>query len=527
MHDVAPDEERAAHDKVDRMEYHVRKLQKEVGAHGNRPPQEERICMQSAGFWRTIILSSLGKTLFPYSQYIRRLNLGNLEELLTDSNFPARISENFFQGELAQFDNGLGVLDTINRIGEAITKQTPLLEELTGKIRGRELFQWIRRLPRLTHLKLCLGEALLNHACCINRYCPSFERLDLWDWDYRSVNLNREVLPLDFNLAAFLNLLRPQSLESFGAFNNHYVGTNSFQALSASHGKSLVELRLNNLPSLTIQELWLLKDCTNLVSLSLAGRALCVIPVQIFHWGALLKTVAWLKECKKLRILSVTNMLSAHALTAPILLENDIHLISLEYQGGDGFPESEMFYKALPNCTSLQYLDLKEDNEMKEEEADRVVESLSKLVNLTDLCLGEESYLLTDRQVARLARSLPKLKNWSTDGYELTDAIWSPLASLRSLRRVHLGVYSNFTAYGMLDFLEKLGPGNKGLVITVMYEDPDNSGFSLRVQELIREEIAKKVEGSFCPGRTTELDSDDITIEFDSDESESESDQTL
>lgn len=36
MHDVAPDEERAAHDKVDRMEYHVRKLQKEVGAMGKR-----------------------------------------------------------------------------------------------------------------------------------------------------------------------------------------------------------------------------------------------------------------------------------------------------------------------------------------------------------------------------------------------------------------------------------------------------------------------------------------------------------
>lgn len=343
---------------------------------------------------------------------------------------------------------------------------------------------------------------------------PFIQKTGFWDWyssvllhfprwvikltshrDYCFVDPNREVLPLGFNLAAFLNLLRPQSLESFGAFHNHYVGTNSFQALSSSDGKSLVELRLNNLPAPTIQELWLLKDCTNLVSLSLAGRALCVIPVQIFHWNALPKTVAWLKECKKLRILSVTNVLSAHALTALILLENDIHLISLEYKGGDGFPESEMFYKALPNCTSLQYLDLKEDNEMKEEEADRVVESLSKLVNPTDLCLGEESYLLNDRQVARLARSLPKFENWSTGGYKLTDAIWSPLAFLRSLRRVNLGIYSNFTAYGILDFLEKLGPGNKGMVLTVMYEDPDpdDSGYSLQVHELIREEIAKKV----------------------------------
>lgn len=352
-----------------------------------------------------------------------------------------------------------------------------------------------------------------------------------------------------FQSSSFSQSVTPTVTRVIGAFHNHYVGTNSFQALSSSHGKSLVELRLNNLPAPTIQELWLLKDCTNLVSLSLAGRALCVIPVQIFHWNALLKTVAWLKECKKLRILSVTNVLSAHALTALILLENDIHLISLEYKGGDGFLESEMFYKALSNCTSLQYLDLKEDNEMKEEEADRVVESLSKLVNLTDLCLGEESYLLNDRQVARLARSLPKLENWSTGGYKLTDAIWSPLASLRSLRRVNLGIYSNFTAYGILDFLEKLGPGNKGLLLTVMYEDPDpdDSGYSLQVQELIREQIAKNLKEVFVfsvargnywhdrrnssatlthlgPGRTTELDSDELTIEFDSDESESESD---
>lgn len=36
-----------------------------------------------ARLWRTIILSSLGKTLYPYSQYIRTLNLQDLKELLT------------------------------------------------------------------------------------------------------------------------------------------------------------------------------------------------------------------------------------------------------------------------------------------------------------------------------------------------------------------------------------------------------------------------------------------------------------
>lgn len=35
--------------------------------------------------WRTILLSSLGKTMYPYSQYIQTLNLRDLEYLLTES----------------------------------------------------------------------------------------------------------------------------------------------------------------------------------------------------------------------------------------------------------------------------------------------------------------------------------------------------------------------------------------------------------------------------------------------------------
>lgn len=38
--------------------------------------------LKCVSLWRTIILSSLGKTLYPYSQYIRTLNLRDLEELL-------------------------------------------------------------------------------------------------------------------------------------------------------------------------------------------------------------------------------------------------------------------------------------------------------------------------------------------------------------------------------------------------------------------------------------------------------------
>lgn len=50
-------------------------------------PQDERVFEKWATLWRLIILSSLGKTLYPYSQYIRTLNLGDLKQLITDSEY--------------------------------------------------------------------------------------------------------------------------------------------------------------------------------------------------------------------------------------------------------------------------------------------------------------------------------------------------------------------------------------------------------------------------------------------------------
>lgn len=48
------------------------------------PVNKEEILMRRAGLWRTIILSSLGKTLYPYCLYFRALDLESLECLLID-----------------------------------------------------------------------------------------------------------------------------------------------------------------------------------------------------------------------------------------------------------------------------------------------------------------------------------------------------------------------------------------------------------------------------------------------------------
>lgn len=47
----------------------------------------EKNLMKSSVRWRTIILSSLGRTIFPYSHYIRTFDLGKLQQLLSDFEF--------------------------------------------------------------------------------------------------------------------------------------------------------------------------------------------------------------------------------------------------------------------------------------------------------------------------------------------------------------------------------------------------------------------------------------------------------
>lgn len=216
----------------------------------------------------------------------------------------------------------------------------------------------------------------------------------------------------DQDLAAFLNELRPQSLESFKTCPYERFGPQSLQALSC-HGESLVELELRILGLGTIPTVSLLNDCTNLVSLLLAGDKFTKI-----HLGG-------------------------------------------SYRDDFAFAETVG--------------------------ADILVDSLSKLVNLTTLRLINLWYKFTDRHIVRLASSLPKLETWSTDGYELTDAIWDAVVSLESLQRLQLGELARFTADGILDFIEKLGPGNKGLVLGVRSVDIEGG--------LIEEKIARKVEG--------------------------------
>ncbi|MCJ1424938.1 hypothetical protein MMC29_002826 [Sticta canariensis] len=449
--------------------------------------------------WRTILFSTLGKTLYPYSQYTRALDLQGLEELLTGSKLGDLTSKVLFQNELEQFavvainkHPQLDALETTNRIGEVITKQTPLLEVLTGRILSGALSRWIPRLPQLKHLKSYLDTSIDGNGILIQLHCPLFKGLEIDHWNGSNP---------DQRLAAFLNELRPQSLESFKMVSDQKFGS-TFQALSCRHGKSLVELELHKLTPSSMRELSLLKGCSNLVSLSLAEMEERYTGLETSHSDAFHETVTWLKECTKLRSLACTGFVSAPELVTLILSENTIHLTSLEYQGSVRLHDQGVhpeFYQALANQTNLNRLWLDGDLVWNALDAEGLLKSLSKLVNLTDLRLGEVSASFDDEHIVQLVSSLPKLEFCSMSGYGLTDAIWSEFGSLKSLRKLELDALTSCSGHGILRFIEKLGPGNKSLVLSVTNVDV-HSDFLADVAvgvDIIKEKIAKKIEGKF------------------------------
>lgn len=242
----------------------------------------------------------------------------------------------------------------------------------------------------------------------------------------------------------------------------------------------------------SISELSLLKVCSNLVSLSLGTRASRTARTDLQN--PLNAEMAWLKECKKLRILSFDRAFIASALIAPTLLEQSIQLTSLKW---DSFVEgdNQIFYRALANQTSLKTLWLNLPTGYLPYHID-LPESLSRLVHLTNLHLEGDRPTVFDN--VKFASSLPKLEFLAMKGCGITKGFWGDVASLKSVRSLELDVLTIFTvtADPILDFVKQLGAGNQGLFLSVKFRGMANRLSGVE-EQLIREMIAQRVGGRF------------------------------
>ncbi len=370
---------------------------------------------------------------------------------------------------------------------------------------NRALLQWIPGLSRLRHLNWWHCSSLAGAGKLIRAHCPLFRSLKFRFWyEYfpaegdKTDLIYRTDREADHQLATFLRDIRPQSLQSFEFFCYSEIGPESLQALDW-HRETLSELILTYPKRDASPALPVLKGCTNIVSLSLQGsdpRSLS----NNEHEGTdvIRETIAWLRECKKLRALSFTYFGNSFAITIPILLDNTIPLTRLEV---NGYPmlSCKGFYRALASKTSLKSLSLAGfAMEQGDEASEILIDSLCKLVNLEDL--GLQDFTVSDyfgnHAIMRLARSLSKLESWWNSGFLLGDVIWDDIAALKSLRRLDFVTTTKFTVEGILGFVSKLGPGNKGFSLDVLMPDR-NYGLSTEEISLIREKLAEKVDGIF------------------------------
>ena len=283
-------------------------------------------------------------------------------------------------------------------------------------------------------------------------------------------------------------------MESFEIFSVSQIGAESFLALNC-HRETLTELKLNGVKAESIPALSMLKGCTNLTSLLLSEIGVATQDLEKRHNDIFLEVVAWLCQCKKLRTISLCNLLSAPALLTPVLLQSSIHLTKLALEGYL-MSESRDFHRALSQQTSLQDLWLKGESSENPEDIDVLVESLSKLENLTDMRLQEVSDYFLDRHFCTLAKNLERLEVWESSGYGITDAIWSDMNSMKSLRRLEFNALTRFTSNGIMDFILNLGPGNNGLLLNIAMQDVDYN-LTEEEQSMIRETMTSKADGRF------------------------------
>lgn len=265
------------------------------------------------------------------------------------------------------------------------------------------------------------------------------------------------------------------------------------------HGSSLKSLKLA-LPEKGISGLGLLKSCTKIERLKITDlnppHDLKATQNDVF-----LDVVSWLKDCKNLREVSLTDFPSAPDILAEVLMAGESRLEELEIGGREDslymLKEHDDFHTALGTQISLRHLLLKCDSEpFVPERRDNLVDQLCRLKNLRYLKLTRTSDFFQDNHIKTLASSLTMLEDLLIAGWQLGDACLEPLSKLTNLKSIIFNGPSNFTSSGLLDLIANLGAGNQGLALSVDMAITDTR-LSDEEQDVVREALIAKVQGRF------------------------------
>jgi hypothetical protein len=329
--------------------------------------------------------------------------------------------------------------------------------------------------------------AVLNGsiATAIRTHCPYFDDLTF------CFCLRPEV---DSDLASFFSGLRSNSLQSFTAISAQGIGPETLLAMN-NHAVSLKTLRLNGLRSNAIENLSLLQGCKSLEFLEIQD-ADGLVDLEASENDVFQEVIDWLGRCDDLQELSFRKFLSAPAILTHLCLRDNIRLRKLEVVDYPLF-SNQTFHQALSQQASLDSLVLRADAEGSfRDDIDTLVSAISQLSNLKELNLLDTSEYFKSSEIRQLAMHLPGLEKLSFGGFEVTDEIWSSIASLHRLRAFNSHALTSFTLDGLLNYISTLQPSNQGLLLSVMAQEEEHNLGDIE-RTVVQDSILAKVSGRF------------------------------
>ena len=466
--------------------------------------EQELLVQRWSILWRSICLASLGKTMFPYHQYLRSLDIRDLENMLEDleaPHFMGRIERKFFEGDMAPFHLQTKILNRrgkefvrlngqpiLEGLATMIATKTHMLEQVSGRLPADAFSKWVPYMPRLKRLELYDGSVLASTEIhkAIYQHCRHFESLSLFMWSGPDA---------DKHLGEFISGLPPQTLKEMITISECGTSTMTCTALN-EHSESLKRLELCFVRD-ELQALPLLQGCVALDTL----RFEIPSPVDLKQvlGDTFQDLVTWLEQCTNLKDVSFDEFGEAGpVLLTPLLLNEGTHLEEISLDGKSNLyaaKDARDFHLALANQKTLHTLCLRGDgDDAVRDDLDAMVDSIKQLTNLRKLDLRGVADFFGDADIISILSPLPKLEEVCIGGWSITDAVLPTVAALPKLRAMNFLAITEFSLAGLLEFVSSLGVGNDGMHLAI-----DNADFEHSISEeelvLVREALAKTRQG--------------------------------
>ncbi|KAK0711368.1 hypothetical protein B0H67DRAFT_602166 [Lasiosphaeris hirsuta] len=464
---------------------------------------EPAVCL-----WRSIIISSLGMTLYPYCSWVKTLKLGNLRSLLDDAD-TASVKGNlglrkmFFDPPLQELEicrgkkrsldvNGISakvldlVTESIHSAAEAEDRFVGLTMLEVQFMHGGKLATCLSRLARLTTLTIYDGSVLNGDvARAISENCPAFQEVVCYTCPGDNA---------DTKLAGFILGLAPNTLKAFTVNSQNDIGPVTLAAFSR-HSDSLLCLGLFSLQSAALNNLEILSPCTALSILTVESAA---------HWTAYSgantdEIIAWLQNCGSLKELEFIRFVGASELLAKVFKTSPMRL---EYLRLDLLDISDDFYPQLANQTDLRRIRIRylEEELLDTNSEERVAQFTAALTKITQLGQLHTNELFRLADIDALTDIRPPLEELNLNGDFITDDFLPLLARLSHLKYVNVFGPSWFSVPALVDFFVRLQADpagqHEGLQLYVAHQNWE-AKFLDSEEIMLATEIDRRFRGKF------------------------------